>query len=815
MLMKAKHVLMGMLAVATALVACQREPKAADNPTYNPDDKTVLARLVLNLSTASGSPNTKQTSEAVQSDGNTFRGIQDVHLLTYSVKTKGPKGEYFLYDVQNDLATKDFDLGNMMQEGDANKNKGLRVLQLALPLETNTVLLYGRATRTGNDTDEKLGHVDAAGNALQTPLTNVTFSLKDRMNGKENLFTLYGDLMGRILTGIMNTGLEIHDPKRGYKVPSETAPSDYEDGRYCFWWPADSVASTLSFYYDSEEKIHLPDSSIYVHQETGIKYRLYWGSVIWQEYGDAYGKGTVLAPLAEVMGEAYHNITTLSTKTDSTGNVLRELRAASSGAVLRITQDLYGILSRVIKATPTTGEEMIAQLLAAEILDRASKFFYVDHTTETVYYHSLGTILSGVDALIPERTSGNYAGITDDFFYRDKGDPALTRSSTAQVGFPVNMGMPLGSAIMTFINPHKLNPSNPYAPDYNVVQYLDAIPAYGMGGVNFPVTNYRYPAELMYYTNSNIRTSDVDKKNSDYPEFTAIWWDDTYWSGWKGGNDIKSSTQSVAVAKTINYGTALLATKVGYSASTIHDNNKGLHPTEANNTINVERLSKQFEITGIMIGGVCDQVGWDFIPKTSDFTKMIYDDLSYDIATDSTNYKGGVFIPRYTATANDRFSQDMYTLTFDNYDKTKDPDKQNVVYMALEIKNRTGQDLWGELNMIRRDGTFYLVGALDPTDSVAVSKFYKGTGANRKIDLSRNDMNYPPFDAQGNTINAPRVFMQDYITTVKLNFTPESLSHAYLTMPDLRAGQISLGLSVDVSWEKGYEFEVDLGGGTN
>ena len=802
MLMKAKHVLMGMLAVATALVACQREPKAADNPTYNPDDNTVLTRLVLNLSTASGSPNTKQTSEAVQAGGDNFRGMQDVHLLTYKTSKPGPKGDYFLFDVEKDLATKDFDLGEMVLEGDVDKNSGLRVLQLALPLETNTILLYGRGTRTGNDPDEKLGHVDATGNALQVPLSNVTFSLKNRMNDQQNLFSLYGDLMSRIITGILNAGLEVQIGKRGYKVAEGADP---KDGRYCFWWPDDAKGRSLSF-TDSEGN-HLPDQSTYYDDESGITYTLNWGSILWRTYGDAYGAGTTLAALAEVLGEAYYNIVTISSKKDEEGNTLKELRSASSASVLRITQDLYTILTRVIAATPTNAEEKIAQLLASEILTRASTFFYVDRTTETVYYQSLGAILNGVDALIPDRTRDYYDGITDAFFYRESGDPFLTRSATAQIGFPVNLGLPIGSAIMTFINPHDKNPN---APDYNVVTYLDEVPAYGVGGGTFPIVNYRYPAELMYYTNSHIRTADTEKKNSEFPQFTEGWWIDSNWGGWTGGNSIKSSTQSVAVAKTINYGTALMATKVGYSAPTIHDNNKGLHPSEANNTFNVGQLSNQFEVTGIMIGGVCDQVGWNFLPKTSDFTKMIYDDLSYD--SDSEEHSGGIYIPRYSTTEADRFSQEMYTLTFDNYDKTKTPDKQNVVYMALEIKNNTGQDIWGELNLIRRGGTFYLVGALDPTDSTALKR-WTGEDGKTPINLSRSDMNYPPFDANGNTINAPRVFMQDYVTTVKLNFTPESLSHAYVTMPDLRAGQVSLGLSVDVAWEKGYTFEINLGGG--
>ena len=810
--MKTKLTILSALSIV-ALMACQREAVevAPNNPTYNPDDNTVLANLVLNVS--SGASATKQTASAVQAGGLNFRGMQDVHLLTYSIDEKGPNQEYFLYDVANHVATKDYDLGNMMLEGDANTSSGLRVLQLALPLETNTVLVYGRATRTGKDTDEKLGHVDAAGQATNSTLENVTFSLKDRMNGKDAEFTLFGDLMGRILTGIMNSGLEQKVASRGYKV---TPGEPTVDGRYHFWWPDDAVGRQLA--QKDGEGNYLANGTEHYDDASGINYTFYLGSITWKEYGDQFGAGETLAPLAEVIGEAYHNIMTIQKKdTDPDPEVdafIYELRSASSGSVLRLTEDLYGILSRVVAAIPTTAEERIAQLLAEEILTRASNFFVADHGTGKVSYRPFNTIMSGVDTWIPDRNKNTYtsgtadlgggvvlnATIDDTFFYRDDVNPV-------QTGFPQNLGLPLGAALMTFFNPHDKNSQSPI--NYTVVSYLTEVPAYGVGGGSFPITNYRYPAELMYYTNSSIRTANKIMKNSEFPTTTDVWWNDTYWNNWTGGNTIKSSTQSVGVAKTINYGTALLATKVGYSAPVIYDNNRGLHPSETANSIDVQNLSSQFEITGIMIGGVCDQVGWNFLPKNTDFTKMIYDDLSYDGENETP---GAVVIPRYTAATAERFTKDIYTLTFDNYDKSKEPDNQNVVYIALEIKNKTGQDLWGELNVIRRDGTFYLVGALDPKNPAALAKF-KDEGGN--INLSRKDFNYPPFDASGNTINAPRVFMQDYVTTVKMNFTPESLAHAYVTMPDLRAGQVSLGLSVDVNWESGYDFEINLGGATN
>lgn len=799
--MKTKNIVLSALTMMFALVACQREPQAPVNPTYNPDDNTVLTKLILNVSSASGSE-TKQTAAAVQAGGNNFRGMQDVHLLTYDIPDAkhGPKGadDFFLYDLSTATQGKDFDLGAMMLPGSVDSEKGTRILELALPLQTNAILLYGRATRTGLDADEKLGHVDASG----ATVADVTFSLKNRMNGQLDKFKLFGDMMGRILTGIMNTGLEVHRPERGYKS------SDTEDGRYDFWWPIDDYSATLPHWITEPnpgadppvEGVHIPNGETSYNELTGKTYTMYYGSILWSTLGEKYTAKESLSALEEVMGEAYANIMTLQTgksSEDLPAPDMRELRAASSAAVLRLTQDLYSILVRVIAAEPTNGSEYIAQLLAKEVVKRAKSFYAVDDEGG-VSYQPLSIIRTNVANLIPVST--DYSAITDDFFYRE-----ASGDKPKQMGFPINLGLPVGSAIMSFMNPSKMPGAQEGAPDYNVVVYMDAIPSYGIGGDSFPVDNYRYPAELMYYTNSGIYTSKDSKEKKDYPEYTEGWSLPTSWSTWEGPRHVVSSTQSVAVAKTVNYGTALLSTKVAYSADKISDNNKGLHPSENPNVIDVASMPNAFEITGLMISGVCDQVGWNFIPKNNySFNTMIYDDLSYDDVDGN-----GIFIPKYSTDESTRYTKDLYTLTFDNYDSSKDADKQNKVFVALEIVNRTGQDLWGELNLIRKDGTFYLVGELDPTD-VAAQKYFKKTEG--KIDLSRDDFNYPPFDANGKTINAPRVFMQDYVTNVTLKFTPSSLSKAYLTVPDLRSGQVSLGLSVDVNWQKGFEFDVPLGG---
>ena len=54
------------------------------------------------------------------------------------------------------------------------------------------------------------------------------------------------------------------------------------------------------------------------------------------------------------------------------------------------------------------------------------------------------------------------------------------------------------------------------------------------------------------------------------------------------------------------------------------------------------------------------------------------------------------------------------------------------------------------------------------------------------------------------------MFIQDFMTIANFKLNANSLKHAYLTVPDLRSAQMSLGLSVDLEWRSGFEFDVNL-----
>jgi hypothetical protein len=139
---------------------------------------------------------------------------------------------------------------------------------------------------------------------------------------------------------------------------------------------------------------------------------------------------------------------------------------------------------------------------------------------------------------------------------------------------------------------------------------------------------------------------------------------------------------------------------------------------------------------------------------------------------------------------------------FDNFNATAaaNSQPQDKVYVALELVNNTDQDFYGEHGLIRKGGTFYLIGELDP--------------ASKTPTWADSDHPLPPYNTDGTTNKVPRVFIQDYMTSVNFKIGEFSLQHAYLTVPDLRYSALTLGLSVDMTWSTGIDFgDIVIGGG--
>lgn len=655
--------------------------------------------------------------------GNTpFIGMEDVHILTYNLEYDNAAHGHFFYTPvwggETVTATRDYDLGTL-HPAKAEDNASLSV-ELALPLGTNAVMLYGKAHKSNSN--------DLQGGSL-------AFSLSPRL-GSLAAFEAGTFFFSRMLNYFISAGLV----------------NGAEDRSFGFWWPAPTEA----------DKSNLPVNPVDGTTKTigTVNYHYYQGQLSWKQLGGMYehkyeAKTTnntpiALSALGEVLGAAYNQLVPVQ---NSWG--IKVPRAGGAQELLHTMQDLYSLVKRVVDCTPTNWEEQVARLLGEQIRDRMEEFMKVTSSGFS-FLQKDGTVDVGTLKSSLER----HCSLTDWDTYKSIIDQYLDASyfpGNGIEGFPVNLGIPIGGAFLT-------SNANPSFQSVDTFEYATDTPA-----------NYRYPAELMYFGNSAIRThSSVIR---DYPSSIVAWDNEEEWSGWESKSTVRSDTRSVAMINNINYGTALLASTVKFGSNTLKDNNSALHPGESDQKWTV--TNNGLAVTGILVGGQAEQMGWNFVryPSTdNDFDKTIYDKLT------SAYWVGNTTEP-------------IYTLVWDNYDATKAADHQSDVYVGVELVNKTGKDFWGRDHFIRNGSTFYLLGKLDLSSARATAE------AEGFVSLDRSYYCYPPFDpANGNTINAWRVFMQDYMTMVNLIITENSLKYAYVTMPDLRASQISLGVSIDMKW---------------
>ncbi len=478
----------------------------------------------------------------------------------------------------------------------------------------------------------------------------------------------------------------------------------------------------------------------------------------------AYQK--TLTPLELSLGEAFYRISTIGTN---------ELRAGSADAILSTMADWKRTLKTVTAATPTGTQETAAKSLAEAANTRFATFFNYNTSTGAVTFNSV-SVLKETDELKTKWNSNTT--INDDILG----------------GFPQYFGLPAGSSLLTYDTMTKKFKYKTSPGSTLIEQAL------------YNRDKMMFPAELTYYCNGPIRTSNTDRMTSGYPNGTANWTTDNQWTGdWtSGAAAVTSSTRAAALIPNVNYGVAMLQSAVKLADEATFTDNRQANTGEENQEIAKANINISF--TGIIIGGQCQKVGWDFLRKetTDGFIYMIYDNRI------NGQPKGtGVTVPVDGGT-----SATNYTLVFDNYKcGTTVADAgtlagQDDVFVALEFVNN-GDDFWGQGNLVRKGTTFYLTAKLPKvTDAQAATFQWPGT---TNADVNRF-YEVPPIDNTGASRKIARVFVQDYKTTATFTIGKNSLQNALVTVPDLRSTQMSFGLSVDLTWKPGITYnDITLG----
>lgn len=476
-----------------------------------------------------------------------------------------------------------------------------------------------------------------------------------------------------------------------------------------------------------------------------------------------------LTALEESLGRAYSEFTYIKPG---------EYRAGSSTAIKKMMQDMYSVVTSIISATPGNAEEANAQRLANTIETRINNYF-----NGSWEYKSISDIYAYVVTTSSLLTETQW---TDQF------------SSAKDLNkYPyVDFNIPEGAAQLEYDN------------TTGKMGYRHPNQALLNAGVDYDPRNYSYPVELAYCVNSPIRISTKDGLVvGDFVNGVDPWQINDNWiaKGWNSGiGVVEQSTRGIAVRDNISYGVALLKTNLVYDEANPFDNyadNRLAMTGEPDRTFS--KADAKLSLKGVLVGGQNNQMDWQFLRKNTSpdagtysgadalidpslFNHVIYDDNLGDahVPTEAPNY----------------------TLVFDNYNSTE---SQNKVKVALEFVNG-GDAFWGKDNIIPAGGTFYLVGELDPTAPKSGSTINWASATRQIPPIYLPGETIPSGKEAGDSKEIARVFIQDFMTIANFKLNANSLKHAYLSVPDLRSAQMSLGLSVDLEWRSGFEFDVNL-----
>lgn len=422
----------------------------------------------------------------------------------------------------------------------------------------------------------------------------------------------------------------------------------------------------------------------------------------------------------------------------------------SPAALLNILNGVAGVEGW---ATATDGTEL-NKLYTKYTSAKAGSANSILLTLQSLY-NNLGGIVTGANADAQTVAKAIRAKIAESFTATTGTDGYVTLAykETGVSKYPNNINLPDGAVELSFNATSKKF-------DYAATSGLTGL-------TTLDASKICFPASIYYFQSSDIAATAKELETNQWPTTTTNWATTAPWlkdasnlaEGWTPS--VQPTTRSIAMRQNINYGVANLATTVKCGAASLADNT-GLDvtdPSEFAGTVAVP--TEGFPVTGLLIGGQPTKVGFNFQPTSdAEYVQTIYDNNLTDIVA-----KNGA-----ASTTN-------YTIVLPN-DKGRGVADQNKVNVAIELTNNSDVAFRGADGIIPAGGKFYLVGQLNPD-----AKTIEG-------------------------VTNPAVFMSDYKTT--LNLTINSLKSAYNTIPDLRSTKLQLGLSVDLEWKTGIQFDVNI-----
>ncbi len=312
-------------------------------------------------------------------------------------------------------------------------------------------------------------------------------------------------------------------------------------------------------------------------------------------------------------------------------------------------------------------------------------------------------------------------------------------------GYPANIGLPDGAAAMQWNASQK-----EFVPQAKTTIETDIT----------SIDRFVYPAELCYYGNSTLRTSNTEVNKAVYENATD-------WLSvlelYNSGATVSENTKSIALVDAVQYGVARLSVK-------LKKMDLQTNPLKDAHDEKVKFSDDCYPLTAVIVGGQYP-VGFDFRPETvqpwpAGSTESAKLNSEVFFAYDSqvkTNKSSGTDDYYYMSRSGD--TGNTNTLLLQTY-------KDKNVRMVLEFENKSGEKFMGHDGIVYPGTKFYLVGEVNPETATAQS--------NKTEE------------------NQGRVFTQDYTTTFE--FQIESFKNAYNVMPDLLAPRMEIGVKV-ANWE--------------
>ncbi len=237
---------------------------------------------------------------------------------------------------------------------------------------------------------------------------------------------------------------------------------------------------------------------------------------------------------------------------------------------------------------------------------------------------------------------------------------AIDNNSTLPANYPASIGLPAGAAVLMWTG----------------TQFAPQTETTTLASIN-GITRYAYPAELYYFVNSRICTSNEEVTSSIYSNSTA----------WTGSGNVLSeyeytdgvvtgNTQAVAIKNPLQYAVGRLDYTIDVQANMQDAKEETVTATKDN-----------FPLTAMLVGNQ-HTMKFDFTPK-----EAVQSDADVRFAYD-TNVMA-------------RAGKTLVLQTYDNEEVT----------LVGEFLNDSGQDFMGADGIVYNGTKFYLVGKVKPSDA--------------------------------------------------------------------------------------------------